>query len=108
MPMKFIPEPRSLNGTVGDLPYWDVSVEGSQFLREVLFLLDHDLQIPGVLVYEQNKLVGLIPREQIYEKLGRPFGVELFLKNTSKEFYRIFPQSWGRAKRKERVNFEAC
>jgi len=89
IPMKYVPEPQALNGTVGELPYWDVSVEASQFLREVLFLLDNDLQIPGVLVFEQNTLIGLIPREQIYEKLGRPFGVELFLKNTSKEFYQM-------------------
>jgi diguanylate cyclase (GGDEF)-like protein len=89
MPLIPISDAQSLNETVGGLPYWDVCVEASQFIREILFLLDHDLQIPGALVLDQKKLVGLIPRDQIYEKLGRPFGVELFLKNSSKEFYEM-------------------
>ena len=76
-----------LNSTVGELPYWKTSVEGSQSVRELWDLLDRNIQIPGALVLEQNTLVGLIAREEVYEKLGRPFGVELFLKNSNRQFY---------------------
>jgi len=89
MPQNLVPDVLSFNGTVGGLPYWDVCVEASQIIREVLFLFDRDLRIPGVAVLEKKMLVGLIPRDRVYEKLGRPFGVELFLKNSSKGFYEM-------------------
>jgi len=57
-------------------------------LREALSsTVDKNVQVPAVLVLEQEKLIGLIPREKVYEKLGRPFGVELFLKMNIKQFY---------------------
>jgi len=56
-------------------------------------MLDTNSQIPGLLVVEQNKLIGLIPRERVYEKLGRPFGVELFLKISSRQFYEMLDSS---------------
>jgi HD-GYP domain-containing protein (c-di-GMP phosphodiesterase class II) len=52
-------------------------------------LLDENTQIPGILVLEQKKLIGLIPREKVYEKLGRPYGVELYLKSSIKQFYEM-------------------
>jgi diguanylate cyclase (GGDEF)-like protein len=76
-----------INGTVGTLPYWDNCVDAARLVRELLDLLDENIQIPGVLIVEKNNLIGMIPRERVYEKLGRPFGVELFLKMTSKQFY---------------------
>jgi diguanylate cyclase (GGDEF)-like protein/putative nucleotidyltransferase with HDIG domain len=78
-----------INNTVGALPYWDICIGASQTVRELLDMLDKNVQNPGVLVLEQKKLVGLIPREKVYEKLGRPFGVELFLKNNNKQFYEM-------------------
>ena len=51
--------------------------------------LDGNPKIPGVMVLEGENLIGLIPRERIYEKLGRPFGVELFLKENAKHFYEM-------------------
>ena len=76
-----------IRDTVGDLPYWDITAHPSEKLRELLFLLDRDIKIPGVLILEQDELVGFIPREKVYEKLGRPYGVELFLKQTAQQFY---------------------
>ena len=78
-----------IRDTVGDLPYWDITAHPSDKLRELLFLLDRDIKIPGVLILEQDKLVGFIPRERVYEKLGRPYGVELFLKQTAQQFYEL-------------------
>ena len=77
----------SVIDTVGDLPYCDISIEASRMVRELLKLLDNNVHIPGVLAFEKGKLVGLIPRDKVYEKLGRPFGVELYLKNNIHQFY---------------------
>ncbi|MGC1378818.1 MAG: diguanylate cyclase [Anaerolineales bacterium] len=87
MPANVAVDEPSLNGTVGALPYWNISMEASQTARKLLNLLDKDAQIPGVLVFERKKLIGLIPREKVYEKIGRPFGVELYLKISVKQFY---------------------
>jgi len=75
--------------TVGMLPSWDIHTDSSKAVREVLALLDQNTHFPGVLVIEQGNLIGLIPREKVYEKLGRPYGVELFLKMSIKNFYKI-------------------
>lgn len=74
---------------VGMLNFWDTQVEAFKSMRETLHLFDHDLQLPGVLVMAKGSLIGMIPREQVYEKLGRPFGVELFLKLNNRQFYEI-------------------
>lgn len=79
---------QSLNRTIGTLPYWESRIDASQTIRDLLDLLNKNVEITGVLVLEQNKLIGLLPREVVYEKLGQPFGIELFLKNTAKQFYK--------------------
>lgn len=87
MPTVLSPLGPPVNGTVGSLPFWETSVDASKTMRELLDLLDKNSKIPGALVFEREKLIGLIAREEMYEKLGRPFGVELFLKNSARQFY---------------------
>ncbi|HTX78148.1 MAG TPA: diguanylate cyclase [Longilinea sp.] len=89
MPENRASDEPSNNDTVGSLTYWNASIEAYKSTRELLALLDTNLQIPGVLVLEKEKLVGMIPRENVYEKLGRPFGVELYLKQSIKKFYEL-------------------
>jgi len=79
----------NVNDTVEILPHWETSIEANKSVRELLSILDDNVQIPGVLVCENKKLIGLLPRERVYEKLGRPFGVELYLKQSNKQFYRM-------------------
>ncbi len=78
-----------VTGSVAALPFWELSIDASQSVRKLLDLLDKNVQVPAVLVLEQEKLIGLTPREKVYEKLGRPFGVELFLKMNIKQFYEM-------------------
>jgi len=42
-------------------------------------IFDQTQDLPGVLVFEDNLLVGMVPRYRFYEQLGRPFGTEIFL-----------------------------
>lgn len=83
----------NINWTVDRLEHWDLNIRSTQPIRDVLKIMDEYSHIPGVLVLEQRKLVGLIPRERIYEKLGRPFGVELFLKQTARQFYELLGEA---------------
>jgi len=75
--------------TVEKVTHWDKSVNSSQLMRDTLKVFEENHQTPGILVFEQQNLIGLISRERIYEKLGRPFGVELFLKENAKQFYEM-------------------
>lgn len=84
---------QSTNGTLGALPFWDIFMDAYQTVRELLTVLDKNINIPGVLIFEQKILVGMIARGDVYEKLGRPFGVELFLKNSNKQFYEALGMS---------------
>ena len=79
---------QAINRNIGTLSYWDSRIDGSQTVRDLLDLLNKNNQITGVLVLEQNQLIGLIPRELFYEKLGQPYGLELFLKSDNKQFYK--------------------
>lgn len=87
MPTLIKSDSQSANGTVGALPFWNIFIEASKTVRELLTVLDNNIQIPGVLIFEQKTLIGMITREDVYEKLGRLFGVELFLENNNKQFY---------------------
>jgi diguanylate cyclase (GGDEF)-like protein len=89
LPVSLKSDLQSAQGTVGALPYWETCIEASQTVRQLLNLLDNNPQVNGVLVLEDGALVGLIPRELVYEKLGRPFGVELFLKQSNQQFYKL-------------------
>ncbi len=89
MPTILKSDEHPITSTVGALSYWALSIDASRPVRELLDLLDKNSQIPGVLIIVEKKLIGLMPREKVYEKLGRPFGIELFLKISSQQFYEM-------------------
>ena len=78
---------QEMRGIIGTLPAWDTSVSADGSAKQIFQLFDTNAYLPGVLVMDENKLIGLIPRELAFEKLGRPFGVELFLKLTNRQFH---------------------
>jgi diguanylate cyclase (GGDEF)-like protein len=89
MSTSLIFEEQPITSTVGALPYWDLSIDASKSVRELLDLLDKNPQIPGVLIIDEHEMISLMPREKVYEKLGRPFGIELFLKISCRQFYGV-------------------
>jgi diguanylate cyclase (GGDEF)-like protein/putative nucleotidyltransferase with HDIG domain len=90
MPRIFEPDDLTIPGkTVQDLPYFDISIQTSRSMRDVLKLFDTHLQIPGLLIMKNDELLGMVVRKDFYEKLGRPFGVELFLKNNVEQFFTL-------------------
>jgi diguanylate cyclase (GGDEF)-like protein len=65
--------------TLSDLDNWEYSVGPSVALKEVVKELESNPEIPGVLVCDQNSLLGIISRNTCFEKLSRPFSLDLFL-----------------------------
>lgn len=79
--MPELPRPEEANAgmTLADMPHNDFRVEGSRSVQEIHDAFATDPGLPGVIVTESGRFLGMIPRMAMLELLGRPFGVELFM-----------------------------
>jgi two-component system NtrC family sensor kinase len=68
------------NTTVGHLPPADYHVSGDQTTYVVDNAFRETLDLPGVIISKQRKLIGIISRRKFYEMLGRRYGVAVYLK----------------------------
>lgn len=65
---------------IGDLPLSDYAVSQNTFTEEVTGHLQHHVSIPGVIILNDDRITGVIPRHKMFERLGQRYGVELFLR----------------------------
>jgi hypothetical protein len=65
---------------IGDLPTSEYAVTRNTLAEAVASHMQNDNRIPGALILENNKLSGVIPRHKMFERLGKRYGVELFLR----------------------------
>ena len=65
--------------TVLDLPYFGVQVEDTALGSEVARILEQNHALPGVVVMSRGVIAGMVARNQFFQRLGRPFGVEIYL-----------------------------
>lgn len=65
---------------IGDLPNFDYSVEPNILTRTVVAEFERCPDLPGVLIVQAGRYVGLISRQRCLQHLSRPFGLEVFLK----------------------------
>ncbi|BCY16750.1 hypothetical protein hrd7_05990 [Leptolinea sp. HRD-7] len=72
--------------TLAKLPYSNNTVKFSSNLQETTQLFKQYPSLPGVIVLNGEECIGMITREKCFETLGRPFGVELYLKRPLNEF----------------------
>jgi hypothetical protein len=66
--------------SVGELPSHEYQVSAETITEDVSTHLESHPEIPGVIVGSDNKIHSMIPRNKIFERLGRRYGVELFLR----------------------------
>ncbi|MDZ8106980.1 MAG: ATP-binding protein [Nostoc sp. DedQUE12a] len=69
----------NLDSTLQELPMYNFPVEISCTAREVAHFLEKYPLLPGVILLEQGKFVGMISRRRLLEFLIRPYGQELFI-----------------------------
>ena len=70
---------------IGDLPASDYAVSQNTLVESAATYLENNNLIPGMLVFDQRKLIGVIPRHKMFERLGKRYGVELFLRKPIRE-----------------------
>jgi hypothetical protein len=68
-----------LDSTLQELPMYNFPVEINRTGMEVASFLDKYPLLPGVILVEQGKFIGMISRLRLLEFLIRPFGQELFV-----------------------------
>jgi len=65
---------------LGDLPASDYQVSADTITYDVVkYLRDHE-EIPGVMIFSGEKLVNVLPRLRMFERLGQMYGTDLFIR----------------------------
>jgi len=65
---------------IGDIDAYDFKVSHYDVTEDVAKYLQVHPEVPGVMLVDKSALVGVIPRHKMFERLGRRYGVELFLR----------------------------
>lgn len=77
----------TLESTLKELSLYQADVQSSRSVREVVRLFNQFPDLPGILVTEQDTLVGLISRRRFLEAMSRPYALDLFLGRSLNEFF---------------------
>ncbi|NWF64142.1 MAG: GAF domain-containing protein [Chloroflexi bacterium] len=70
---------------IGELPMSDYSISENVLTEEVAAYLDSNPLVPGAIIVRQGRAKSVIPRNKMFERLGRRYGVELFLRKQIRE-----------------------
>ena len=80
---------QSIELTLEDLSLCDFQVDVGERGQVAAVRLEHEPNLPGVILTDKGKLFGMISRARFLERLSRPFGRELFLKRSLESLYRF-------------------
>ncbi|QDT36437.1 ATP-binding protein [Stratiformator vulcanicus] len=78
--VRSLPSKLTHDMTLSGLSLHDVVVSLETPAQVVADEFDAQQDLPGAIVTSQDKLVGVVSRGKFLEQLGRPFGVEVFLR----------------------------
>ncbi|HEY9649840.1 MAG TPA: ATP-binding protein [Coleofasciculaceae cyanobacterium] len=78
-----------LESTIQELSLYDFQFESSHLGIEVAHAFQSYPLLPGVILAEQGKFVGMISRRRFLEQMSRPYGLEPFLKRPLHSLYRF-------------------
>jgi signal transduction histidine kinase/CheY-like chemotaxis protein/HPt (histidine-containing phosphotransfer) domain-containing protein len=71
--------PLTTESTLGELPSFDASVSVLVRTEQVAKVFESTPDLPGVIVREEQRILGVLSRENYQAQLCRPFRLELFL-----------------------------
>lgn len=98
----------SLESTLQELSLYDFQVGCSHLGNEVAQTFQDNPLVPGVILTEQGKFVGMISRRRFLEQMSRPYGLELFLKRPLYSLYRFAGAEVLRLKGETQIVDAAC
>jgi GAF domain-containing protein len=65
---------------LGDLACSEYKVSADTPTFDVVKIMRDNEEIPGVMIFNGDRLVGAIPRLRLFERLGQLYGVDLFIR----------------------------
>jgi signal transduction histidine kinase len=80
-------ETLNLESKLQDLSLYEFQIEAERTGIEVGRAFDSNPLLPGAILTEKEKLLGMISRRRFLEYMSRPYGLELFLKRRIKCLY---------------------
>lgn len=81
----------ALDSTVAELNLYNTKVDLSQTGEFTRQLFKDDPLLPALMVFEQDKYVGMLSRRRFFECLSRPYALELFTKRPLRVMYEQIP-----------------
>ncbi|MEB3181916.1 MAG: ATP-binding protein [Nostocaceae cyanobacterium] len=81
----------SLESTIKELSLWDFQVLPSCLGYEVAQKFATNPLLPGVLLVEEDELVGMISQRRFLELMSRPYGLDVFTKRSLKILFNFLP-----------------
>lgn len=73
-----LPETLSLESTLKELSVFNFQVESSYLNKDVARLFRDYPLLPGVILMEKGKFLGMLSRRRFMEHMSRPYGVDTF------------------------------
>lgn len=70
----------TLDSTLADLPTHSFQVNSNTLGHLVALRFEEHLTLPGVIVVNEGKILGAISRRKFLERVGRQYGVEVYLR----------------------------
>ncbi|MDY7005028.1 MAG: ATP-binding protein [Cyanobacteriota bacterium] len=83
----------TLDSCVADLPSYDFEVKITTLGKVVADAFHEHPELPGVMITSGGKIIGMISRIQFFERLSRPYGLEVFLSRPIQVLWDILAKS---------------
>jgi signal transduction histidine kinase len=80
---------KHIDPTLKSLNLYEVSIESEHKTEAVLELFEANPMLPGLVILEENQLVGTISRQRFFEYMSRRYSLELFTKRPVKALYQF-------------------
>ena len=66
--------------TLADLPSHDFQVQANVAGEKIAAAFEAQPELPGVIVHDRGRVLGMISREKFLERLSRPYGLEVYMR----------------------------
>ncbi|NET77414.1 ATP-binding protein [Okeania sp. SIO1F9] len=83
----------TLNSCLADLPTHDFEIKITSLGKVVSEAFHEHLELPGVMITDDDKIIGMISRMKFFELLSRPYGLEVFLNRPIEVLWEIMAKS---------------
>ncbi|HIK09729.1 MAG TPA: GGDEF domain-containing protein [Oscillatoriaceae cyanobacterium M33_DOE_052] len=78
-----------LDATLAQMSLYEFEIEANHLGKNVALGLENNPLLPGVILTEEGRFLGMISRQRFFEHMSRPYALELFWQRPVKTLYRF-------------------